>query len=389
MRSPTIRGLTALFFALAAGPLTAAQGVTRTEILLGTIQDLSGPIAAYGKSIRNGLLLWLEDVNEQGGLHGRRVRLVVDDSGYDLKKSVLAAQKQATRDRVFASVGNLGTAVSLAVMPVFFEHDVAHLFPISSARQMYEPLHPLKYSFAATYFDQVRSLARHLSARRAQRRWCIFYQDDDFGLEVLRGLEAALQEAGGAAIAERTSFKRGTLEFTSQVQRMKAAACDTVVVGAVARETAAVMTESRKLGFVAQFAGTSASYTHLLPLLAGPIADGLIVAHTVAHPYLDDASSRLRFWANKYRTRFNEDPDVFSVYGYLAGDTTAAAIAKAGPDLTTRTLVRALESLQYADPLFGSDKGSFSPSRHLLTNTSRISELRAGRWVVVSGYTAP
>jgi branched-chain amino acid transport system substrate-binding protein len=378
--------------ALAATPphaLAATQGVTKDEVVIGTIQDLSGPIAAYGKAIRNGLLMWAEETNEQGGIHGRRVRVVVDDSSYDLKKAVLAAQKQVEKDRVFVSVANLGTAVSLAVMPVFLERNLAHLFPLSSARQMYEPLHPLKFSFAATYYDQMRSLVRHLAGQRADRRWCLFYQDDEFGIEVLRGVEAGLQENGGRALVEKTSFKRGALEFTSQVQKMKAAGCDTVVVGAVARDTASLMSESRKLGLDARFAGSSATYTHLLPLLAGPVADGLVVTHTVAHPYLDDASERLRFWANKYRTRFNEAPDVFAVYGYLAGDMTGAALAKAGPNLTTATLVRALESLTYVDALFGADKGWFAPDRHLSSNTSRIAEIRGGRWVTVSGYVAP
>src|SRR5438445_12162539 len=83
-----------------AGAQPPAQGVTRNEIVVGTIQDLSGPLAGYGKQVRNGMQLRTEEANEQGGVHGRRIRLIVEDSAYDPKKAVLAAQKLVTQDRI-------------------------------------------------------------------------------------------------------------------------------------------------------------------------------------------------------------------------------------------------------------------------------------------------
>ena len=105
----------------AAAPAADNVVAPKADILIGTIQDLSGPIAALGKASRNGMLLWADEVNEQGGIHGRKVKIVVDDSGYDPKKAVLAAQKQARSDKVFVSVGNIGTPVALAAMPIFFD----------------------------------------------------------------------------------------------------------------------------------------------------------------------------------------------------------------------------------------------------------------------------
>ena len=89
--------LTALATLLAAvaAPVLAAeqQGVSKTEILIGSIQDLSGPLAGFGKQDRLGMMLRVDEINEQGGIHGRKLRLIVEDSGYDPKKAVLAAQK--------------------------------------------------------------------------------------------------------------------------------------------------------------------------------------------------------------------------------------------------------------------------------------------------------
>jgi len=376
--------------AIASAPAVAqSQGVTKNEIVIGTIQDLSGPVAGMGKPGRNGMQLRFDELNEQGGINGRKVKLVVDDSSYDPKKAVLAAQKQATSDKVFLSIGNLGTPVAMAAMPIFLERGVPHLFPVTAARQMYEPLHKLKYSFAATYYDQVRSLVRHMTKVKADRKWCIVYQDDDFGQEVLQGAEAALKENGNRTLVEKTSYKRGATEFSSQVAKMKASGCDTVILGTIIRETPGVMSEAKKVGWNAEFVGTSASYIHLVPLLGKDAVNGLISAHTVAHPYLDDASDKIRHWASKYKTRFNEDPDVFSVYGYMIADLTITAIAKAGPNLTTDTFIKALDSTTYKDPLFGADTSTFTPTRHLGTNKSRMSQIRNGRWVVISDYVEP
>ena len=94
-------------FAYAAPP---AQGVTKNEIVIGSIQDLSGPIAGFGKQVRLGMILRVDEVNEQGGVNGRKIKLLVEDSAYDPKKAVLAAQKLVNQDKIFAMVAHIGTA---------------------------------------------------------------------------------------------------------------------------------------------------------------------------------------------------------------------------------------------------------------------------------------
>ena len=379
----------AIAAALAASSAFAqTQGVTKDEILVGTIQDLSGPIAAFGKSARNGMQLRADEINEQGGVNGRKIKLIAEDSGYDPKKGVLAAQKLAQRDKIFVTAGNIGTPIAMATMPIFFEKNIPHLFPLTAARQMYDPLHKLKYSFAATYFDQVRSGIKYLTKTRADRKWCIIYQDDDFGAEVLAGAEAGLKEQG-KVLVEKTSYKRGATDFSSQVAKMKGSACDTVVMGTIIRETVGTLAEARKTGMTAEFIGTSASYTHLIHRLGGPVANGYIAAHTVAHPYLDDAAQNVRFWAAKYKTKFNEDPDVFAAYGYVIMDNVIVALAKAGKNLTTDTFIKALDSLTVPADMFGGDGMSFTPTKHLGSNKSRLSQIKDGKWTVITPYVEP
>jgi len=165
--------------ALAALALSATlacaqqQGVTKDEIVVGTIQDLSGPLAGYGKQARNGMQLRIDELNEQqGNINGRKVRLLVEDNGYDPKKAVLAAQKLVNQDKVFIIVGHIGTAQNMAAMPVQFEKNIVNFMPITAAREMYEPLHRLKYSFAATYYDQIRMALPKLVKEKNAKKLC-------------------------------------------------------------------------------------------------------------------------------------------------------------------------------------------------------------------------
>lgn len=375
--------------ALAAGAAFAqTQGVSKNEIVLGSIQDLSGPIAGFGKQARLGMMLRVDEINEQGGINGRKLKLLFEDSAYDPRKAVLAAQKLVNQDQIFMMVGHIGTAQNMAAMPVQFEKNVINFLPITAAREMFDPFHKLKYAFAAPYFDQMRTALPKLVKEKGAKKVCTIYQDDEFGLEVMRGAEAGLKTIN-MELAEKTSFKRGATDFSSQVARMKAANCDFVVLGTIIRETIGTIGESRKTGFNPTFLGSSAAYTDLIHKLGGKAMDGLYATMTVQHPYLDEASQPIRFWANKYKTKFNEDPTVFSVYGYSIIDVFARAATKAGPNLSTDSFIKAMDSMSLPPDIFGSTQQTWSPTKRLGSEASRLSQLQDARWKVVSDYVKP
>jgi branched-chain amino acid transport system substrate-binding protein len=307
------------------------QGVSKTEITLGSIQDLSGPIAGFGKQVRLGMMLRVDEVNEQGGIHGRKIVLKVEDSAYDPKKAVLAAQKLVNQDKIFAMVGHIGTAQNLATFPVLFEKNIINFFPVTAAREMYEPFNRLKYSFAATYFDQMRLATPKLVKEKSAKKVCAMYQDDEFGLEVLRGAEEGLKDIG-MTMAEKTSYKRGATDFSSQVAKMKASGCDMVVLGTIIRETIGAIGDVAQDRLQPHLPGLQRRL-HRPDPQAGRQGHGRVVCHhDRAEPvHWTRASQPIRFWANKYKTKFNEDPTVFSVYGYDLIDAFLQAAQKAGP----------------------------------------------------------
>jgi branched-chain amino acid transport system substrate-binding protein len=384
MKTPKllVAGLTLALTCLTAA---AQQGVSKTEITLGSIQDLSGPLAGFGKQIRLGMMLRVDEVNEQGGIHGRQLKLLIEDSAYDPRKAVLAAQKLVNQEKIFAMVAHLGTAQNMAAMPVQFEKNVVNFFPVTAAREMYDPFHRLKYAFATTYYEQMRIALPKLVKEKGAKKVCTIYQDDEFGLEVLRGGEAGLKVVG-MEFVEKTSFKRGATDFSSQVAKMKSAGCDLVVLGTIIRETIGTIGESRKTGFNPVFLGSSAAYTDLIHKLGGKAMDGLYATMAVQNPYLDEASQPIRFWATKYKTKFNEDPTVFSVYGYLAIDAFIRAAQKAGPNLSTDSFIKAMDTMVIPPDIFGSAEMTFGPKKRLGSDASRLSQLQDARWRVVSDY---
>lgn len=381
--------LSALLLAAATCALPTAtlaqQGVSKDQILIGSIQDLSGPLAGYGKQARAGMQLRIDEANEQGGVHGRKLKLVVEDSGYDPKKAVLAAQKLVNQDKIFIMAAHLGTAHNNAAMPIQFEKHVVNFMPLTAAREMYEPTHRYKYALLSAYYDQLRIALPKMVTDKGVKKICIIYQDDEFGLEVMRGAEAGLKTLN-MELLEKTSFKRGATDFSSQVARMKAGGCELVVLGTIIRETIGTIAEARKTGFNPIFLGSVAAYTDLIHRLGGKAMDGMYATNSVQNPYLDEASQPLRFWANKYKTKFNEDPTVFSAYGYIIIDMFIRGAQKAGPTLTTESFIKAMDTVSIESDIFGSPPVSFSATKRLGSNWSRLSQIQDGKWKPVSDY---
>ncbi|VTU24867.1 Leucine-, isoleucine-, valine-, threonine-, and alanine-binding protein precursor [Variovorax sp. PBL-H6] len=374
---------------LAALPLCslADQGVTKNEILIGTIQDLSGPLAAYSKESLNGMNMRLEEVNAAGGVHGRKVRLLVEDSGYDTKKAMLAAQKLAQSDKIFAVAGSMGTTIALTTQQVFADAGVVNLFPLGSARGLYEPPE-MKFAFSVPYFQQGRGIVKSLLATKADRKWCSLVQDDDLGTELMAGVDSAMKEAG-KTVSERTTYKRAATDFSSQVARLKSAGCDTVILGTTLRETVGTLNEAKKIGFTPQFVATSAAYSHLLPRLGGAVTEGIYASHSATQPYADEGSKATRDWYAAYVAKYKEEPGQFAVMGYAIMDWTLKAAEKAGADLSTRRFIEAMETSSFPRDKLGFDTMTFTKTKHLGSEAIRVSQLKNGKWTPVSDFITP
>ncbi len=375
-----------LFLALLV--LGAAVTARAADIVVGSLQDLSGPIAALGTHFRNGTQMRFDEENARGGVHGRALKLIVEDTAYDPKKAVLAAQKLIQRDHVFAVIHNLGSPVVMGTMPMFLDAGVLHLFPAAPLKEVYEPLHPLKFAMSPSYMLSVPPAARHLILANGHKRVGILYQDDDMGQEVLRGIDGLLGELK-LDWCEKTSYKRGATDFSSQIARLKAANCDFVVLGTVVRETIGAWKEARRIGWQVPMLVTASGYTAQIHQLGGREMDGLYAVVLVPHPYAEGANSRLAAWIADYKKRYAIEPNTWSVFAYAGADLFIKALHRAGPRASAADVSKALEQTRSSRDFFGNPEFVLTPNEHLALRRVRVAQLRNGRWENLTDYLPP
>src|SRR3982075_3521482 len=233
------------------------DGISATEIVIGTHQDLSGPIKGWGVPVSNGMKMAIEEVNAAGGINGRKIKLVLEDSGYDPKKAVLATQKMVERDKIFAMIGPMGSPTVLAAQDILLEAGVLQLFPLTAAEFTFKfdptkPQERLKFNNLLPYVESTRAALKWMMEAKKFAKPCIMHQDDEYGKNVLDGftLQLAAMKVPAASV---TSYKRGASDFSAQVAKMKSDGCDMVVLGTVIRETIGAMSEAKKLGWDVPF----------------------------------------------------------------------------------------------------------------------------------------
>lgn len=355
------------------------RGVTDDEIVLGVYTDLSGGTAIWGVGATNAARMRFDEANEAGGVHGRQIRYVVEDMSYQVPKAMSAANKLVNRDDVLAIVLGVGTPMNNAIMPMLFENNVPNLFPISGGRQMVEPFHPLKFTQRGIYYDEVRASVKYFVETQGATTPCVIYQDTDYGVEIRQGAEDQAA-AMNLELAEVSAHKPTDTEFTAAILRLKNAGCDLVLMGTVHRDTILVLEAARKMGWEGvAWVGNNAAYAQVIA--DHPAGQGYYSFVHMAKLYADDdMSPTVKAWWDKYIERYGQEPGLAAMEGYRAADLTVEALTRAGPDLTTEGLVKALESIDSYTDIFGYNI-SFSPAKHSGATESVLSQVQNGRWV--------
>jgi len=349
--------------ALAGVAAAQSRGVSKTEIVVGMHTDLSGPAATYGVSSSNAVKMRFDELNDKGGVHGRKVKLIIEDTQYQVPRAVQAGAKLIHRDHIFAMVAGLGTPMNNALFKDQFDANVPNLFPLSAARSMFEPFHKLKFYGAATYVDQVRAGINYFVTKKGKKALCVMYQDTDFGKEVLDGVQMQADKLK-IKIVETTTHKPTDQDFTAQITKLKAANCDLVVFGTIVRDTIVPYATARKIGWDVDFFGSTASYDLFVAAAQGGVTEGLYAMGLTDMPYRDTLSPTAQAWFDRYKERYKVDPNIGAVYGWVAADLTVLGLEKAGVDLTTDSFVRGLESIKGYKDIFNGPEANFGPDKH-------------------------
>ena len=381
---------TMMIAAVAAGLSTLgaqgawAQGVTDKEIVIGTHQDLSGPVVSWGQPVSNGMKMAVDEINAAGGINGRQVKLLLEDDGYDPKKTLLVTQKLITQDQILALVGPMGAATSGPVMPWVLKQGVPHLFPVASSEIFYEPFEKLKFSIFTPWSAQTYNATKWFQKNKGLKKVGALVQDDEFGASVQRGVEQAAKELNIPAVV--VTYKRGSTDFSSQIARLKSEDVGMIALGTPIRESVAAVNEAQKAGWKVDMLVTTSGFAPEVIKLGGDNVEGLWGSAQTPIPYVENAGPELKKWMEAYKARFNSDPNPQAVIGYQIISLFAEGAKHAGKDLNRETLVQGLEKVKDWKDIFGTAPMSFGPDRRLATNTPILFQVQKGKWVKVADF---
>jgi branched-chain amino acid transport system substrate-binding protein len=360
----------------------ATRGVSDTEIVIGTMTDLSGVTAVQGVNNANAMRMAFDDANARGGVHGRKIKWVVEDMEYIVPKAVQAMNKLLNRDDIFFAVGNGGTPHNDAVMPSMFEKNVPNVFPLTCARSMYEPFNRLKFGQFSSYYDQMRAGVKYFVEQRGKKVIGSMYQDTDFGKDVHAGVTAQL-DAMKLKLAGATAHRPTDTDFNANLARLHDAGCDLICLGTIVKDTTIILQTARKMGWNVEFCGQFASYSTAVAEAPGGPAEGFYSMAPALYRYPDDPKPAVHAFCEKYRKTFGIDVNYLGEAGYTCATFVIAALEKAGRDLTLDSFIAAMESMQDWHDIFGGPALSMSPTNHHASSQSFLSVVKKTRWTPV------
>jgi branched-chain amino acid transport system substrate-binding protein len=368
--------------------LFADQGISDEKILVGMHTDLSGPISMVGNQSADGAKMRFEEFNQNGGAYGRTIKFIVEDHQYTVPRAVQAANKLLRKDKVAILLGSLGTPQNNAVLTDQLSLNVPNLFPLTAARSMFEPFHRLKITTGSTYYDQIRTAIDYFFQEKGKRRFCLLYEDTDFGQEIVDGTNDQLDSLG-LELIEYASAKPTDTDFTSQINKLKKANCEVIAMGTNVRTSILPYMKARSLNWNAvDFVATSATYFGVLAEQPNGVMDGFYCLNSVVFPYYDSASNEQKIWWDKYKNLYGRDPNTGSLYGYIFADILIKAIKDSGQNLSIDNLVNSFEAFEDFEFPLNAGSATFGKDIRQGNNISYLFQVRDQRFDVIAGPIA-
>jgi branched-chain amino acid transport system substrate-binding protein len=264
-------------------------------------------------------------------------------------------------------------------MPEQLAKGVANVFPLTSARSMYEPLNHLKFGLGSSYYDQIRSGLKYFIEQRGKKQVCAMTQDTDFGRDIADGVRDQLKQAS-MTLAGETLHKPTDTDFSASVARMHDAGCDLLVLGGIVRDSVQIISAVRKSGWTVDMLGQAASYDDVVAQVPGGTTEGFYSMTPMLFVTEGHESPAVQAFVDSYRKAYGKDPNFAAQVGYTGAQIVVQALRNAGHDLTADSFVGGMEAIKDYHDIFGSPAISFSPTKHQGSNQSFLCVVHNGHW---------
>jgi ABC-type branched-subunit amino acid transport system substrate-binding protein len=364
-----------LMVALLGVPNAQAEtGVTDSEIVIGMSNALQGPASALGTGLKKGAMVYFDKVNAAGGVHGRKIRVISYDDGYEPRQTVSNTDKLIKEDKVFALFGYVGTPTSKAIMPTINRERVIYFGPFTGAEFLRNPVNKYIFNVRSSYFDEAEAQVNYLVNKLGKKKIGIFIQDDAYGLAVKGGIIRALKKRG-LELAGEGRYKRNTVDIDEGLAALKAAGPDAVSMVGTYKAMAAFIKKARAQGFDPVFLNVSfVGTTALIDELEGK-GEGTVVTQVVPSP-MDSSVGIVKQYQRDMKAAGHSDFEYVSLEGYIDALVFVEALEKAGANLTKNSFISATEGLSFTQ---GDMTFSYSPNSHQALDTIFITKISGGR----------
>jgi ABC-type branched-subunit amino acid transport system substrate-binding protein len=370
----------------------ATPGVTETSVRLGSSLALSGHASYLGEQTLRGALCYLRQVNERGGVWGRRIELVAYDDSYDPPRCLANTQKLIVEDQVFALFCYVGTPTTVKVLPLIEDARIPLLGMFTGANALREPFNRNLFNIRASYYQETAAAVRHLVRDLGLRRIAVFYQYDAYGFDGLTGTELALKEFGLAPVA-RGSYVRGTLDVGEGLARIARSGAEAVVMIGTYEPCARFIRLADGNGFTPIYYTVSfVGAEELARRLDDRPGRVLIMSQVVPPPAGqnggagpgggDGVAEYVRLMARYYP---DDKPNSVGLEGYVNARILVEGLRLAGRNLTREGFIQAVESIRdYA--LWPGATVTFGPGGHQGMERVYFTQLSGGRFVLVRSW---
>src|SRR5437867_6250891 len=349
-----------LLAAAITSPLAVAEnGVTANRILLGQAAVFSGPAAQLGIQMRNGIKAYLDYVNANGGVHGRRLDLVTEDDRYEASVAPAASKKLIEEHKVFALLGYVGTPTGAAHLPVTTQARVPLVGMFTGAEILRDPFNRYVFHVRASYYDETEKIVEQVVSTGG-RKISVFYQADNYGEAGRKGTELALTRRA-MKIHSSGTVERNTIKVEEAVKAIHGSEPDAIVMVSAYTSCAEFIRQMKKAGSGATFYNVSFVGSKALADALGTEGSGVAISQVVPFPWGSAVPVVKEYQGLAKKSGFT-DYNFSAMEGFRTAKVMVEALRRAGQNPTREGLVEALEKMQDVD--LGGFYVSYSPKNH-------------------------
>jgi len=380
--------LDCILIAGAASPAhgQSVPGVSESEILIGSCSALEGPSHFLGVETVTGAKAYFNLINDEGGVNGRKLKLISADDSYDPAKTQ-ACFDHLMSEKVFALGFFVGTPTAVKYVPMADSAKIPLVGLFTGAQTLYVPLRHWIVNVRASYFDETREQVDGLWKTLGYKKIGVIYPEDAFGTTVLEGVKAALKERGvePAAVA---SYQRQTAQVGGAIDTVRAANPDAVVVVGPANTVAPILKQAHAKGWKPLFLTVSFVGTDELISEAGQDAEGVVITQVVPPYYMTEFKSVALYRRALGKYFSSEQPNFVSLEGFVDAMVLVEGLKRAGKDLTREGLIHAIESIHDHDLGLGPQlKLNYSAKEHKGFDHVLPTVVRGGRAVPFTDWS--